>query len=244
MSNVTYVSFLMKTDSAFWTQEQRLDWIKPLFELDINLIFFVDEHYKGLIPPIGPRTKLIPLEFKDLGTARKILETPLELPPNRNKTKDTIEYMALMNSKPELLAFAKPYIETPYVAYIDSGIGKLFKDPNTLKRLESLVLKTTPLVIIPGCWPMKSVEAYPFLWNSIHWMFCGTLFIVPTENIDPFLMVHMEALEQYMLKGVALWEVNVWASVLPTMAPEVTWYKANHDDSLITGLPAEVLVPQ
>jgi hypothetical protein len=36
-----------------------------------------------------------------------------------------------------------------------------------------------------------------FLWKSIHWMFCGGFFIVPTENIDPFLMVHMEALEQY-----------------------------------------------
>ena len=156
-TNITYVSFLLWTDNNPIPMQKRLEWLNPLLALDIPLVLFVDPIYRAKLPPVGKQTTLVPILLEDLQTVKRIRShIQLSLPEHRNQPKDTLEFMTLMNSKPELLKLAKPYIETPYVAYIDAGLRKVFKSEDTLKGLETLRVHSVPLVLLPGCNPIPS----------------------------------------------------------------------------------------
>jgi len=247
MTNITYVSFLIKLGDDYWGVDKRVDWVKPLLELDIPLVFFVDEYFEGLLADLKndlkPSVRIIPLDIKQLETYRRIygMEALPKLPLVRNERKDTLEYMMLMNSKAELLTLAKEFVTTPYMAYIDSGISKIFKAPNTtLKRLETLSVHSIPLVLFPGCHAIRPVEAFPYLWKGIHWMLSGGFFVVATARVDEFYSVHMNALQRFLDVGCITWEVNVWASFADDLKSRIVWYYGPHTDEMITGIPASV----
>lgn len=245
MANITYVSFLIKLESDFWGTEKRMEWVQPLLRLEIPMILYVDEFFQKLLTDISPTIKVIPLDIKTLKTYKAIYdrETPLHLPPSRNVKKDTIEYMMLMNSKVELLTLAKEHVTTPYMAYIDSGIFKLFKEKEvTLSRLTTLAVHSIPLVLLPGCHPIGPVEAFPYLWKGIHWMFSGSLFIAATSRVDEFYSIHMAALKRYLDMGCITWEVNVWASFANSLKDRIVWYKGPHTDEMITNIPESVIL--
>ena len=237
MSNITYVSFLIWTDNNPISMEKRLEWLNPLLALDIPLVLFVDPIYKAKLPPVGKRTTLVPILLEDLETVKRIRShVQLSLPQYRNHAKDTLEFMTLMNSKPELLKLARPYIETPYVAYIDAGIRKVFKNDETLKGLETLRVHSIPLVLLPGCNPIHKVDLYP-LWQGINWMLSGGFFVVPVERIDEFLEIHLNALNEFLSRKLITWEVNVWALFAEQHKERIIWYHGPHDDTMITGIP-------
>lgn len=238
MTNITYVSFLIWFENNYITIEKRLEWLKSLLALDITLILFVDPVYQAVLPPYSSKTRIIPILLEDIDTARQIRSRiELKPPPNRNLVKDTIDFLTLMNSKPELLRLAKPYIETPYVAYIDAGLRKVFKHDSTLKSLETLQVHSIPLVLLPGCNPIHQ-ENLENLWNGINWMLSGGFFIVPVEKIEEFLQIHLMALNEFLSRNLITWEVNVWALFAEQHKDRIIWYHGPHDDTMITGIPA------
>lgn len=247
MANITYVSFLVKLENDYWGTEKRMEWVHPLLQMEIPLILYVDEFFQPLLTDISPTIKVIPLDIKTLNTYKAVYEqrdTPLQLPPSRNKQKDTLEYMMLMNSKAELLTLAKEHVTTDYMAYIDSGISKIFKEKeNTLSRLKTLAVHSIPLVLFPGCHPIGPVEPFPYLWNGIHWMLSGGFFVVATSRADEFYSIHRSALQRYLDMGCITWEVNVWASFANTLKDRIVWYKGLHTDEMITNIPASVILP-
>ena len=238
MSNITYVSFLIWTENNPITMEKRLEWLNSILELDIELLLFVDPIYLAKLPAVSKRTTLIPILLEDLETVKQIRSNfELHPPPNRNHSKDTIDFLTLMNCKPELLRLAKPYIKTPYVAYIDAGIKKVFKNDSTLKGLETLRVHSIPLILLPGCNQIHS-EKLEDLWFRINWMFSGGFFIVPVERIDEFLEIHLKALNEFLSRKYITWEVNVWALFGEEYKNRIVWYHGPHDDTMITGIPA------
>jgi hypothetical protein len=244
MTNITYVTFLMKLQDDYWGVEKRLDWVKPLLTMNIPIVLFVDEYFEGLLKDISPSVKVIRLDIKTLDTYRRIysLDPPPRLPPARNERKDTLDYLMLMNSKVELLVLAKQFVSTPYMAYIDSGISKIFRDPaGTLKRLETLAVHSIPLVLFPGCHPIQPVEVFPKLWKGIHWTLSGGFFVVPVDRVDEFYEIHMGALQRFLDMGCITWEVNVWASFANDLKIRIVWYMGPHTDEMITGIPGSVL---
>ena len=218
-----------------------MEWVQPLLRLEIPMILYVDEFFQPLLTDISPTIKVIPLDIKTLKTYKAVYdrETPLRLPPSRNMKKDTLEYLMLMNSKAELLTLAKEHVTTPYVAYIDSGISKIFKN-DTLSRLTTLAVHSIPLVLFPGCHPIGPVEAFPYLWSGIHWMLSGGFFVVAASRVDEFYSIHMTALERYLDMGCITWEVNVWASFANSLKDRIVWYKGPHTDEMITNIPESV----
>ena len=60
------------------------------------------------------------------------------LPCERSEEKDTHEYMALMNSKPEFLYRALLMIDTKYIAWIDAGVAKMFKNKDEEIKLQHI----------------------------------------------------------------------------------------------------------
>lgn len=234
----TYVSFLLFSKTDHVPPMQRIEWLKALLALDIDLIFFTDAYYKAYLPPTGPRTRIIALEYGELRTVQRILGAgPLRLPPARNAQKDTLEFLAIQNSKAELLAIAAPFVKTPYMAYIDAGIIKVFKNTNTISLLERLRFKDIPLVLLPGCHPMSEAPLTD-LAARINWTFCGGFFVVPTAAAERFDELHAAALDKFLQQGWIAWEVNVWVAFLPALSAETVWFAADHNDTMLTGVPS------
>lgn len=240
--NTTYVSFLLRSPTDHIDPAQRLEWLKPLLEITAPLILFVDSFYIGSLPPSTPTQKFLPLEFGELETVRQILGAqPLKLPDHRNSAKDTLEYMCIQNSKPELLTIAKPHIRTPFVAYIDSGISKIFKRSETIRMLNTLAFKDIPYLLIPGCHPPaeRTVEQLEL---GICWIFCGGFFVMPAECIYDFAAAHRATLQGFLDRGHIAWEVNIWASNLwkfyTDTNPPLIWYAADHNDTMLSAIPA------
>jgi len=154
------------------------------------------------------------------------------LPEIRNMEKDTFEFIALMNSKTEFMVKALRHVDTPYIAWIDFGIAKIFKQPETtLARLKHIIAPPGK-VLIPGCWgPSAASEV-----NRVVWRFCGGLFFcdVPTLiRFDKYVAARVEA------ATTLTWEVNVWAEIEITHPDLFHWYKADHNDSIVNGPSAK-----
>ena len=240
MSNITYVSCLISSTTDPMGPLKRISLLNALLELDIQLILFVDSDYKKLLPVLSERTKVIELNFSSLETVKRIESVPnIQLPKYRNTGKDTLEFLTIMNSKPELLHLAKPYVETPYVAYLDAGIKKVFKDDKTLRQLETLRVHSIPLVLLPGCHPIQSVNMFPTLSEYINWTFCGGFFIVPTRRATEFMQYHLETLNEFLVHSSITWEVNVWTALAPKYIDSILWFQADHNDTMITAIPRE-----
>lgn len=241
MSNITYVSFLFGCDDDRITVEKRLEWLEPLVKLNINLVLFVDSVYAPLVKA-SPSLKIVKINQEDLATIRIIRENTLRLPPQRNAEKDTLNFLSYMNCKPELLVIAMQYVSTPYVAYIDAGISKVFKEPGTLSKLETLSVKNIPLILLPGCHPIKEVEPFPHLWKGIHWMLSGGFFVVPVTCVNEWYTLHINALKKFINMGTITWEVNVWASFAHTVSNRIVWYNGPHTDAMINDIPKDCLL--
>jgi len=240
MSNITYVSCLISSTTDPMGPLKRMSLLNSLLELDIQLILFVDSAYKKLLPVVKETTRVIELDFNSLETVKKIRSVPnIQLPKYRNTEKDTLEFLTIMNSKPELLHLAKPYVETPYVAYLDAGIKKVFKNDTTLKELESLRVHSIPLVLLPGCHPIQSISPFPTLSEYINWTFCGGFFIVPTTRAREFMQYHLKTLDEFLERSLITWEVNVWTAFAPQHYDNIVWFQADHNDTMITAIPRE-----
>ena len=237
MSNITYVTCLVAMRDDRVSVEERLKWIQPLLDCSLNLLIFTDETYA---PHLSGQPQVKLLDVESLETFKSVRTANPKLPLVRNETKDTLNFLALMNSKPELLLLAKPFVSTPYVAYIDAGISKVFKEPGTLKSLEALQVHNIPLVLMPGCHPIREVESFPFLWKGIHWMLSGGFFVVPTMCISEFYELHAEALQKFLNVGAITWEVNVWASFFHRVSDRVVWYLGLHTDDMVLAIPDRV----
>lgn len=249
--NIAYVTFLTALGQTPCSIEQRLAWLQDLLDLDIELHLFVDDVYKHKLSTlsIGPRTQVHPLYLEDFETVRRIEAAAphLRLPPYRNKQKDTFDFLKLMNCKPELLLRAVPFVTAPYIAYIDAGLSKVFKSETksqTLDAIETLRVKDVPTILMPGCHPIRSFPSiHPLLTEQVNWTLCGGFYIQPTNRVEAFYTLHLETLQHFLKNGSLTWEVNVWAALAAPMAQrgDFAWYRADHNDSMITGVPAAFL---
>lgn len=239
----TYVSFLVKSPTDPIEPQQRIEWLKPLLALNIDLVLCVDLFYVKLIPsPISKRIRILVIDLDDFETAKQIRTANPALPPHRNQTKDTLDYMVIQNSKPELLKKALQLVYTPYVAYIDAGISKIFKQPHTLKLLEMFRFKDIPLVLLPGCHPIPTVPpTIEQLAAKINWTFCGGFFVVASKQVETLFELHRAAVQNFLDAGKISWEVNVWVSYLTSA--NAIWYSGDHIDKMLTLIPKANLAP-
>lgn len=244
MSNITYVSFLFSCPDDHTSMKQRVEWLQPMIDCKLPLILFVDDMYAEFIGP-NANIKIIVLELEDLDTIKRIRAAGnLELPPTRNIDKDTLNFLSFMNCKPELLKLAEPHVTTPYVAYIDSGISKVFSNPDTIASLKELNVHSIPLILLPGCQPIHEVEEFPFLWKKIHWMLSGGFFILPKTCIEEWYQLHTNALNRFLAMGCITWEVNVWASFINKVKERVVWFHGPHNDTMVSGIPSSQILAQ
>jgi len=255
-TNVTYVSVLSYNPADHISSTQRLEWLQPLLASKVPLYLFMDAEYTRLFcadPVISnlnhPDVTIRSWSFEESVTWRVCVAhsemAPLGLPASRNGGKDTEYFLALMHAKAELVAEVATDATTPFVAFIDAGIHKIFKNPEgSWDRLSNLRIRTGwNGILLPGCWAPAEASR-DSLAAKINWTFCGGFFILPRQDAGAFWIWQTDGLVPFLREGRITWEVNTWVNCLSTPAPqegmEFHWFKADHNDSMMA-IPTEWL---
>ena len=234
MNTLLFVSAFYRLDDRPYTNDI-LERLK-LLSKHIHINLFCSEKDVEILRQI-PNISLCVKEFETFETY-KILSHTTKLPEQRCPIKDTKEFMILMNMKTECIALMKRKIDSfslntvqNYI-WLDSGISKIFKDPDAIFSTLQFRLSNASLpnkILLPGCWgPFSDIN---ILSQRIHWRFCGGFICVPNELIYTF---HEEVLkgcqEIKELTDKAIWEVNVWAYIESRLPIE--WRKGDHNESI------------
>ena len=166
-----------------------------------------------------------------------LLGHAVSLPKNRNLEKDTYEYLVYSNSNVELMedAISENIWDTTHFAWIDFNTTKLFhRKKDTLEYIRSLSTKTLSprFIALPGCW--EKPANMDTIATNISWRFCGCFWLGDTETICDFAKLYRTHFNTFLLTYFILpWEVNYWAYLEHTHGWSPTWYKGNHNDSIV-----------
>jgi hypothetical protein len=190
----------------------------------IRFHLFLSPNYRGRVNLTNGIIEYISLE--ELDTYKN---APSGLPAYRNMSHDTRNFLILMNSKVELVKRAMDSEMHPstHFAWIDFGIGYTFRTlASSFTQLQQLAMTTlpTPCMLVPGCWDKQITSL-----SQVNWRFCGGFFVGDRGSIDEFHKIHSQ---EFPKLPHLSWEVNVWA-YLESIGWSPTWYKADHDDSMI-----------
>lgn len=233
--NVTYVSGLYNIYDHSKYSTILLNNVQKLLTLNIKLCLYVDQFFYDALKtiPISNNIQIILKPLSEITMYTKIINKKysLVMPQHRNKEKDTCEYMALMNSKPEFIKLAAGITNDPYIVWIDAGIFKIFNDIDTCKhKLENLHLSGVN-ILIPGCY--QGMYSFEMLTNSIVWMFCGGFIICGKHKVNDFYDAQVRGVDQFLLMNVIAWEVNIWIFMFYTNPELITWHYGDHNDSIL-----------
>lgn len=223
------------------------------------LYVFCDERDSQRLSVI-PNTTPIYHKFTELDTYKTVKDAR-HISASNNKGKDTKEYMILMNAKTEFIQRVKAIASsnTPppsHYVWLDAGITKIFKDPETslsnLKQMLKHPMRANT-IFIPGCWPKFTYYDIPTrdfvinprvnrifflqrLTETVNWRFCGGFVVIPSHLVEPFARaVIQEIIRVRETYGAAIWEVNIWTALEDTLP--IQWEKGDHNEEIFARLP-------
>lgn len=185
---------------------------------------------------IFPSVKVvgIPLETFELYSIG--IKYDRDLPSSRTETKDTKEFLSLMNTKIEFIKKAAELSTDDTFMWIDFGILKIVKlKDRFINKLREVNEKKYTKITIPGCWGFGQ----PFSVNNVNWRFCGGFFVIPRNHIDTFYNHSKNVLTDFCTNPHyrLTWETNIWYIIEFCAAKDIIdWYFANHDDSIVLNI--------
>jgi len=147
-----------------------------------------------------------------------------------NPAKNSMEYHAVQSNKFEWLQrAAEEDLDADTFVWLDYGCMRLPGfDSNSLTEFLRRVKKND--LAVPGCWEKREInDAYPC------WRFCGTLFVVPRQDVVP-LNQTFKAVTRLRVRSTlnVSWEVNTLAhQELANVGPPLKWYFADHNASML-----------
>ena len=181
-------------------------------------------------------------DYKETWIHLKCLEMlekghPISLPTKRNFEKDTYEYLVYMNSRVELMedAISENIWETDHFAWIDFNITKLFKQKeNTLEYIRQLStsLLSPRFFVLPGCWAKPA--NIDTISTDVSWRFCGGFFLGDADTICDFSEAYKTHFASFLETYRTMpWEVNFWTYLENAHGWSPTWYKGDHNDTIV-----------
>ena len=228
--NVCYVTALY--DIGGRPVNELLDAFQPFAKSSMNICIFTDQtDLEEKLGRPGITIRILPRDtlhiFKHEATV---------LPKGRNEQKDTLDFLRLMNAKPDFLMRASILHPTASTfVWMDFGILKISKNTERfvkrIQRVEESVELHPNKIILPGC--TGRISPTQDCINQPIWRFCGGIAIVPRSLIRPFFEHAFGYLETLRSKQTLTWEVNVWAAIESSHPDLFHWYSADHNDSIV-----------
>ena len=202
----------------------------------IPIHLFLSSSYRHMLP-LGANVFVDYIELQDLDTYKEIEGVVCKLPTDRTPHHDTKNFLILMNSKIEFLHRAAAFQDSSHYAWIDFSIFHVVKDEAAttkyLQMLASTALKDECLVI-PGCWAVRPEPSF----SAICWRFCGGFLLGDKGSIETMYQQYRQCFLPVVYTKGLVWEVNMWAWLEFTGRLECTWYKADHNDSMLRVPPS------
>ena len=230
-----------------------LDWrmvhFEQLAKTGIQLVIYTCDEYINLLEPFLTKYSNLRIgkimKFSETQTWKMIesaeLERTIELPEKRSVTKDTKEYISLMNAKTEFIHYAiedNPW-NSDYFAWIDFNIFHIFKENDS--KYADQIIRTMSLreyqqddfLVVPGCWDYNWTNEWSIP-NEVCWRFCGGFFFGTTKCLLDFHATYLDKFPEFLRKfGVLSWEVNVWSWMELCGYFRPIWYNADHNSRIL-----------
>jgi hypothetical protein len=223
---ITFVSAfldLSEDRSTLRSFDTYMNHFKKLAETGVNIHLFLNRACTWYTP--FPNVHVEYIEITELSTYC----TEARLPPVRTPEKDTLNFLIIMNAKPEFVARAiqSDIFSASHYYWIDFGVFHVIKDTEAAQKylvdLSTRELKN--VLSIPGCCGKGEYDYF----NRICWRFCGGVFAGDRASLLKF---YEAVCSEY--KNVPLtWEVNLWAYLEAHGKISPEWSLADHDDSII-----------
>ena len=199
----------------------------------IPIVIFVEPEIVTKLRIFPTSVKVIGLPLKDCELYQLAMSYKGALPTGRTISKDTQEFLALMNCKPEFVKRAAALFPADKYIWIDVGLAKIMKQPEKcIAKFHEMESRSFTTLTIGGCWNTgRSMNV-----DYIHWRMAGGLFVLPAPLVDEFYNHCKGVLRDFctMPQYKLTWETNIWALVeLFAMKDQITWFKCDHNDSLI-----------
>lgn len=198
----------------------------------LKVILYCDQYYYDVMSELSwdnITLKLLPWEEVDI--YRSIIQRSPHLPPSRNVNKDTLEYIALMNSKIEFLYQTSLEYKSDVYVWIDAGINKIVKHAQTWNTLARTEFENLNSILVPGCYDRNLT--FEQLSNNVWWVFCGGMIILPSHKVKSFHDKSVATVDKWLNRNVIAWEVNLWVDINNTYPGTLVRYQADHNDSML-----------
>jgi hypothetical protein len=197
-----------------------------LAETGIPIVLFLDANTGWTSFP--PNVRVVPASLADTWVGHNV---PLDAQlPNMRSPPDTREYMMIQSAKSEFVVRAtqvNPF-HTEWFAWIDCGIGHVFRTPETtLEQLKTMAPPQTPCMRTAGIW-RHTPES---LFDAVCWRFAGGFFLVHATLADSFHEEVIKSIQRNLPRFA--WEVNTWADV-ERNGMDLGWYPSDHGDSIVS----------
>jgi hypothetical protein len=223
--------------------ERFIEYLYLFYDICISgipIILFTDPSLVSKFRIFPPSVKVIgvPLQSFELYSIASSYNG--ELPTGRTASKDTKEFLALMNTKVEFILKASEISEDKTFIWVDFGILKIIKNQERfINKLQSINEKSFDKIMIPGCWGIGR----NFSVDEVNWRFCGGVFVIPRHHIQMFYNHSKNVLKDFCTLPIykLTWETNVWNIVEYCGCREdIQWYFADHNDSILHNIDTAI----
>jgi len=244
---ITY--FLHDTQNCPKNDEWNIARLAELVSIGIPLYIFVSPENADDIAFLHGATNIHieVIEKAELWVCRELATQEYTLPEYRNVEKDTADYLAISHAKPELVSRAivhNPW-NTTHFAYIDFNITYLFREKErTYEYLRQFSKRSffDKILMFPGCSPPITIDKANGLTDTIYWRFCGGFFVGDAVSLQQWWFMYKTYFAEYVdIYKKLTWDVNFWTWAETVKRWQPRWYAANHNDSIITAISADVI---
>lgn len=184
-ANITFVTAYVVLDNNYSVAgkkgiEWRIKYFKQMACLGINLCVYYDSITKPYLNELVKKydnIRLMDFDYTNTNIFKLCCNENLVMPPIRNESKDTKEYMRLMNCKIEFVndAILTNPFDSKYFAWVDFSMPYIFKLPGSVSKLKELTQCTfvDKFISFPGWWDnisnSKHIITYDGTGDSSDW---------------------------------------------------------------------------
>lgn len=239
---LTYVSCFVNINckEPHKTHQWRMNNFINIAETGVPIVLYVDDEIRNAFASTWEKYKNIVLRNVDYSkswTFNVCSKYRDLLPANRNIIKDSFLFICLMNMKIEFVVNAvneNPF-RTQHFAWIDFNLPHIFKSKTATSNYMHFLTtcKWIPgFITCPGCW--EKGQGIENIVDVINWRFCGGFMLGDGDAFNELFDLYLEHFAMFMERYHCItWEVNFWTWLEVNTNWDVTWYKADHNDSIV-----------